>query len=152
MIKNYLKIACRNLLKHKAYSAINIVGLALGLMVSLVIAFYVIDDLTFDTMHEDADRVYRVLTTENTGSGTMTYAITSGPIIPASVNSIPEVVAGTRAFGMGRLLVAPGNVPPQEMTQENSVQLQGFITEPEFFDVFDFKLLSGDKENAFKNS
>jgi putative ABC transport system permease protein len=150
MFVNYFKIAYRNLLKHKGYSAINIVGLSLGLIVSLVIAFYVIDDLTFDSFHRDADRIYRVLTLENSGGSEMTYSITAGPIIPASVENIPEVESGVRAFGMGRPLVAAGSVPIQEMNQTNAIQLRGFITEPEFFDVFSFKILSGDRENALK--
>lgn len=150
MFLNYFKIAYRNLLKHKGYSAINVIGLSLGLMVSLVIAFYVIDDLTFDSMHDDADRIHRVLMLENTGSGSMTYSITCGPIIPASVANIPEIEAGVRAFGMGRLFVAAGVVPQQEMTAENSLQLRGYITEPSFFDVFSFRFLSGDRDNALK--
>ena len=150
MFLSYFKIAYRNLLKHKGYSAINIIGLSLGLTVSLVIAFYVIDDLTFDSFHNDSERIYRVLTLENSGGTEMIYSITAGPIIPASVDNIPEIEAGVRAFGMGRPLVAPGNVPVQEMNQTNAIQLRGYITEPEFFDVFSFKILSGDRENALK--
>lgn len=150
MFLSYFKIAYRNLIKHKGYSAINIVGLSLGLIVSLVIAFYVTDDLTYDSFHKDAERIFRVLTIEKSGGGEMIYSITAGPIIPAVKENIPEVEASTRVFSMGRIFVSPDIVPVQEMSATNSIQLQAFITEPNFFDVFSFKLLSGDRQNALR--
>src|SRR5688572_11376319 len=60
MIKNYLKTGFRNLWKNKGFSAINIIGLATGLAVCLMIALYVIDELNYDRHHEKADRIYRI--------------------------------------------------------------------------------------------
>lgn len=80
MFRNYLKIAWRNIKRQKIYSTINIVGLAVGLTISLVIAFYVIDDLTFDHFHENADSVYRVIMFSNVeGRSSRVSAITSVP-------------------------------------------------------------------------
>ena len=100
MFKNYLKIAFRNLYRNKGFSIINISGLSIGLAVSLVISFYVMDDLTYDRFHDDTDSIYRMLTIENSGDDTaITYSITSGPLIVGLKDAIPEVVASTRTFG-----------------------------------------------------
>ncbi|HEX9957127.1 MAG TPA: ABC transporter permease, partial [Fibrella sp.] len=60
MLTNYLKIAWRNLLRHKAFSAINIVGLAIGMAACLLILQYVAFELSYDNFHEKGDRIYRV--------------------------------------------------------------------------------------------
>src|ERR1700712_599874 len=60
MFRNYLKIALRNLWKNKAFSAINIVGLAAGLAVCLLIVLYVFDELSYDTFNKNAERIYRL--------------------------------------------------------------------------------------------
>ena len=60
MFKNYLKVALRNLWKNKAFSAINIIGLAAGLAVCLLIVLYVIDELSYDKYNANADRIYRL--------------------------------------------------------------------------------------------
>ncbi len=60
MLKNYLKIAFRNLFKHKGYSFINITGLAIGIACCVVVFLYVTDELSFDKYHSDLDRIYRV--------------------------------------------------------------------------------------------
>lgn len=150
MFKSIFKVAFRNIRRQKAYSFINILGLTTGLAVSLIIAFYVIDDLTFDNFHEDSENIYRVLTTEVTSTSSMVYSITCGPLIPASKENIPEIKEAVRTFAMGTPFVAAGVVPQNEMNATNSIQLQGFITEPEFFNVFSFKFLKGDRENALK--
>jgi len=60
MIKNYLKIALRNLRKHKGYTFINITGLAVGLACCLLIVLFVRDELSYDRYHDNADRIYRI--------------------------------------------------------------------------------------------
>ena len=60
MISNYLKVALRNLLKHKAYTFINVVGLAIGLACCVLILLYVKDEVSYDRYHTKADRIYRV--------------------------------------------------------------------------------------------
>ena len=73
MLTHYFKIALRTIKHQKSYSFINIAGLTIGLTISLAIAFYVIDDLTFDRFHRDAEDIYRVLTLENSNAGSLTY-------------------------------------------------------------------------------
>ena len=65
MIKNYIKIALRNLLKHKAFTIINIIGLTIGISAALVIYLIVNYDFTFDKFEKDNDRIYRVVTNFN---------------------------------------------------------------------------------------
>ena len=62
MIKNYFKIAWRNIMKHKVFSLINVIGLTIGLSASFVIGLMIFYDSTFDTFHKDGDRIYRVVT------------------------------------------------------------------------------------------
>ena len=61
MFKNYLKISLRNLLKHRVYSFINILGLAVGIAASVLITLYVLDELSYDRFHAKADRTYRIV-------------------------------------------------------------------------------------------
>ena len=61
MLKNYLKVALRNLLKHKVYSFINILGLAVGIAASVLISLYIFDELSYDRFHVNANRTYRVV-------------------------------------------------------------------------------------------
>jgi putative ABC transport system permease protein len=82
MIKNYLKVAFRNLLKNKAFSAINIIGLAVGLAVAILIGLWIWDELSFDRYHKNYDRLAQVMTTQTfngeTGTG-QAVAIPMGP-------------------------------------------------------------------------
>ncbi len=64
MIKNYLKIAWRNLVKNKGYSAINIIGLATGMAVGMLIGFWIYDEVTFDTYHTNHKELAQVMTTQ----------------------------------------------------------------------------------------
>jgi putative ABC transport system permease protein len=61
MLRNYLKIALRNLLKHKGYTFINVFGLAVGIACCVLILLFVRDELSYDRFHEKADRIYRVV-------------------------------------------------------------------------------------------
>ncbi len=65
MFKNYLKIALRNLFKQKLYSFINIIGLAIGIASCILIYLFVQNELSYDTFHKNADRLYRVYITED---------------------------------------------------------------------------------------
>src|ERR671922_2537138 len=77
MLRNYFKIAFRNLLKYRAYSLINIFGLMMGIACFLVIALYIFDELTFDRFHRNAHHIYRVVEerTSETGKQTKVAAI-----------------------------------------------------------------------------
>ncbi len=80
MIKNYFKIAWRNLLKNKVFSAINIIGLASGLASFILIALYVADELSYDRFNEKANRIYRINSDIVFGGNKLHLAVTSDPM------------------------------------------------------------------------
>lgn len=151
MLWNYLKIAWRNIRLQKVYSTINIVGLTVGLSIGLVIAFYVLDDLTFDRFHENADSIYRVVMQSNVegGDGRMS-AIISGPLLPASKREIPEVIAATRINRFGGFPISRGDVERLDDEEGDGVRASILLADSDLFDVFSYKLLVGDR-SEFSN-
>ena len=96
MINNYLKIAIRNLFKHKFYSIINISGLAIGLTCIILISLYVIHELSYDKHHEKWEDTYRAAFYLKFGGKEAEYAVAPAPLAAAMQEEIPEVEAATR--------------------------------------------------------
>ena len=96
MFKNYIKIALRNLLKNKMYSVINIIGLSIGIAGSLLIMVYVANQLSYESMHKNADNIVRVSAGFGNGSNTMKLAGAMPGIGPAAVEEIPDVKSSVR--------------------------------------------------------
>jgi putative ABC transport system permease protein len=94
MFKNYLKIALRNILKHKVYSLINIFGLAIGMACSILILLWVRDELSYDRFHQNADRIYRVTREwkNRDGETSLHLARVAPPIGPLLKNDFPNIV------------------------------------------------------------
>lgn len=141
MFKNYLKIAWRNIKRQKIYSAINVIGLAIGLSASLILFFFVRDDLTYDRFHEHFKSIYRVI---GHTKDAQRLAIIPGPLIPASVEEIPEVIAGARISIFGRVPIQRADQAQEENSEQNAIRALTLATDPGFFDVFSFKILKGD--------
>ena len=151
MLKNYLKIALRNLLRQKTYSFINIFGFAVGLAVCLIISFYVIDDLTYDSFHENPENVYHMLTVDNSeADGALSYSITSGPLMAGLVENIPEISAATRLTGFGRVNVGQVLENPEKQI-EDQLRTLAIAADSDFFKVFSFEILTGEKEKPLEN-
>lgn len=91
MFKNHLKIAFRNLIRHKGYSSINITGLALGMACCLLITLWVLDELSYDRFHENADNLYRVEQDQDYSGDVYHVNVTPHPMGPALKDEIPEV-------------------------------------------------------------
>lgn len=103
MIKSYFVTAYRYLTRQPGYSLLNITGLTFGMICFLLIALYVVDELSFDAFHMDSDRIYRVIETKTSGDGEQTKTGTVAYNISAQgEKNFPQIVASTRAFGMGR--------------------------------------------------
>src|SRR4030095_4926678 len=96
MIKNYLKIAWRNLIKNKTYSLLNVIGLAAGLTCFIFIAIWVNDELSFDRFNKKADRIVLLLGKKKTESGTTESEVSSAPMAAALVRDYPEVEDAVR--------------------------------------------------------
>lgn len=146
MIKNYLKIALRNLARHKGISFINIFGLAISFACCLLIVLFIRHELSYDKYHKDAGQVYRVVKDFVNDDGTTLPDATTPPALaPAMQTGIPEIAKVTRVFpGWGRkYLVQYGN--------KRFIEEKVYRVDSSFFDVFTFPFIRGDKNNALKD-
>jgi len=145
MWKNYLITAIRNLKKHKGHSLINIMGLAIGMAVSLLIFLYVHNELSYDMFHSKADRIQRVLLLDKSMGVSNTYAgitfVAMGPEIP---KDIPEVEEAVRIMGRGR---QPLRIGDRRIYTQDMAMVDGSI-----FKIFDFKLTEGNPDTALQES
>ena len=91
MVKNYLKIAIRNLLRKKGFSLINILGLSIGIACCLLILLHVRDELSYDRHHEKADRIYRMALERIYPEHVRKYAIIPSGFAPVVTHDLPEV-------------------------------------------------------------
>ncbi|NLU95786.1 ABC transporter permease [Chitinophaga sp. Ak27] len=142
MLKNYLKIAWRNLWRNKIFSLINVLGLTVGLTACFFIFLYVHFELSYDQFHAKKDRIYRVTCDVKTPSETIQGGITPWPFAPNMQRDFPEIAAFTRV-STANLLVKKGNVSFQED--------QTLFADSSLFRVFDFKLLRGDAATALRD-
>ncbi len=143
MIRNYFNIAIRTLLRNKLYTTLNVAGLAFGLTCFLLIWLYIFDELTFDQQHRNAGRIYRVIEHKSEKGEETTVAAASYKLAEESKKMIPEVENITRLQRAGRAnLINP----------ENPVNFQETVTvaDENFLQIFDFPLLSGDKQIALQ--
>jgi putative ABC transport system permease protein len=143
MIRNYLKLTLRNLQKHKGYSFINIAGLAIGMACCILILLYVADELSYDTYHENVDRIYRVGAISSIGTTTRHYATVPPALAPELVDAIPEVEAATRIFDSFEL---QGSIDDQNIRIPDV-----FFMDPTFFNVFTHEFIAGDRNKVFAN-
>ncbi len=142
MIKNYLKIAFRNLKKHKIYSFINISGLAIGMACCLLIILNVQDELSYDAFHLNADRIFRVVTSTSR-DGVPTNACGTFGTGPALKEDFPEVVDFVRLRRMGQGTRIYIGHEDRKFYEERF-----FFADPSIFTVFTFPLIQGDAEKA----
>ncbi|WP_149240017.1 ABC transporter permease [Dyadobacter sp. 32] len=142
MLKNYLKIAFRNLWKHKVFSFINIMGLTVGMSACFLIFLYVNFEMTYDAFNTKADRIYRLVTDIKTPSETINTGVTSWAFAPSIKRDFPEVEAFTRVSG-GSFLVRKGDIKFQE---EKTI-----FADSSLFEVFDLKLIKGNPRTALKD-
>lgn len=139
MFRNYFKIAFRNLWKHKVFSLINVLGLTVGMTACFLIFLYVRFDLSYDSFHTKADRIFRVVSDIKTPSETINASGPAWAVPPNLKLEFPEVEEFVRVSG-GSFLVRKGDIKFQE---ENSA-----FADSSFFRVFDFELIKGDRNNA----
>lgn len=138
MLTNYLKIALRNMWKHRTYAAINIGGLAFALTCCLLIMLFIRDEFSYDRFHTDADQIYRVAVREDYGENKVFHNTTT-PIAlgPALQANYPEIDA------MVRIAVVTDLVKRDDQVFTERVHL----VDPAFFDVFDFKMVESRTQN-----
>ncbi len=141
MIRNYIKIAWRNLVKNKVFSIINILGLSVGLTACLLLTFYVLDETSYDTHHKDSDRIYRIVM-ESAGKK---LAATAGPMAQTLKNEFPEIEQSTRLLKFPNvdkfLLHAQDKKTPLYETN-------GYYVDSLFFKVLTYDFKYGDANTA----
>ena len=144
MFRNYLRIALRNINKYRAYSFINIAGLAIGMACCILIIQFVRDELSYDRYHEKADRIYRLVDALDVSQPTSRYfALSSAPFAPALKKEFPEVENAVRFFLGRRRLVSH---------EENKYYEDGLIfADASLFHIFTFPLIVGNPETALTN-
>ena len=141
MLKNFLKIAIRNLRRQWLTSTINIVGLSVGFAVVLLIVLFVRSELAYDAFHAGASRIYRLNTHLAFSGRDVRQAVVAPAVAPALRGACPEIQAAARLFiEMNPLTVSAGD---RKFTEKRF-----FYTEPEFFDVFSFPLVAGDRRTV----
>ncbi len=141
MLKNYIKIALRNIRRNGGYSFINIAGLALGMASCILILAWVRDERGFDRFHEKTDSLYLVRTINHYGSETTTGTGSVPALGPALKAEYPEVRAAARINnGQRRVLVEAGTRPFREPIQ---------MADPELFEVMTFPFVRGSVRDAF---
>ena len=141
MFRNYLIVAVRNLLRHRVYSAINILGLAVGMACCILILLFVLDEVSYDRFHEKADRIYRVLWDARYGDNEWT--IPKGPIpVAEALADLPEVERTVRMRRERRTL---------RHGREYVIEGDFFYVEEGFFDVFTAPFVEGDPETALRD-
>lgn len=142
MLSNYLKVAFRNILKQKFYSAINILGLSIGIASCLLIVLYINFELGYDKFHTDADRIYRVDLHGKIAGQEINTATTCGPLAGALESEVPEVAMATRLQQDNGYVIRYGD----KVFTENNIT----YADSNFFEFFSFKLLKGDLKTALK--
>ncbi|MBD2751590.1 ABC transporter permease [Spirosoma validum] len=150
MLRNYLKIAFRNLWRNKAFSAINIVGLALGLAACFFVFQYVYFEVSYDRFNTNAPNIYRVpISYSGSMSNVPTTAANHPAVGPAMKADFPEVVDFVRMVGIS-LFMNASTVSYDNHKGEPKTFNEGniYIADASFFTVFSYPLLSGDKKSC----
>ena len=138
-------LAWRNAIRHKQFALLNILGLSIGITASVIIALYVINQYSFDSFHEKADRIYRINQPLIWEDWNEQFASTGPNLAIALRSDVPEFEEVTRLHTPGDLVVSyrPDGKTPLSFTESNL-----FVAEDNFFSIFDFKAKSGDLNEA----
>lgn len=139
MVKNYIKIALRNLRRFKGYTLINLLGLSIGLTVSVLILLFVTNELGFDKFQAKGDRIYKVVSKDLKGGHTM--ETNAWPVAYKLKNEYPEVEAAVYSRKASLKVRHEGKDYEQNIYYANN----------DFFKMFSFPMLEGNPENALKD-
>jgi len=140
MIKNYFKVAMRNIRKHTFYSAINILGLAAGVTACLLIILYITDELSYDKFQANAENMYRIGLHGRFADQEINTASSCAPLASAMVREVPGVESATRLDQRDKMVFKQDD----KSFTENRV----LFVDSNFFDFFSFHLIEGDPKTA----
>jgi putative ABC transport system permease protein len=141
MFGNYLKITIRNLKRNRTYSVLNVLGLSVGIVVSIFIFLYIRDELSYDKYYRYADHIYRIVNRATLRGNPIEMPLVSGPWGPAMVDEFPEVVEAVRI-----------KVPESRWTlryEDLKFFEKGlYFADPAFLKLFDVEMVAGDPDTA----
>jgi len=140
MFKNYLKIAIRNVQKHKGYAFINIAGLAIGMACCILIVAYIVTELSYDKYNKNADRIYRIAAEVNMGGFSGLIAVSNTPVGPVLHKDYPEVLNATRIRPLSKRLV--------KFEDRQFYEDRILYADDSIFDIFTFPMIKGDPKTA----
>ena len=140
MLRNYFRVAIRNIIKQKFYSIINILGLTVGIAATLFIILYVNDELSYDRFHTKIDQMYRVGLNGRLAGQEVHVVSTPPPLAAALVDEVPGIAQSIRLWEWGNVVIS----------YEDKVFTDDLIfhTDSNFFKFFSFELLEGDPNTA----
>lgn len=137
MIRNYIKIAFRNLWKERTFTALNIIGLTAAFGVAFLLSMYALFELSADQFHVNKDTVYQIYTDEETPKGTESNIVNPIPFAKALQTEVPGIKKITRYMGGG----------PSISFDDKVLRLGAIWVDPDFFDIFSFPVARGEKVN-----
>ncbi len=143
MFRNYLRVTIRNLRKYKAFSSINIIGLAVGVATCLVIFLYVNDEMSYDRFNVHADQIYRVYLNGRINNHNLGAAVSAAPLGPAMKHEFPDVKSFTRIRKFGAPVIRYGD---KVFSEEKF-----FWVDSTFFNVFTCKFIEGEPKTALNH-
>ncbi|WPP48825.1 ABC transporter permease [Catalinimonas niigatensis] len=143
MLRNYLKVALRNLQKRPFYTSINVFGLAMGMACTMLITIYILNELSYDRFHEKADRIYRLATHLEMGESGFTGAAVSPAVAGPFQEEIPEVEMVVRINQGDNKIFRKDEL----VIKENKV----LTADSGFFQMFSFPLLKGDPARVLQD-
>ncbi len=141
MIRNYLKIALRNIIKHKLHSLINILGLAIAIACCLLLVLFILHELSYDSFHKNGDRIFRVNSSFLRENSTQIQAKTPAPLATALKEEFPEVEYAARFLFPEYTVKYQDNIFTEKTT----------FTDPDFLKMFSFNLLMGNPDEVLKD-
>ncbi|HUP11456.1 MAG TPA: ABC transporter permease, partial [Niastella sp.] len=139
MFRNYFKIAFRNLLRNKAFSAINISGLAIGMASTILILLWVQNELSYDRFHAKKDRIYEAWNVTKMNGEIASWNTTPKVLAKTVQQDFPEIEHAVRESGIGSALFS---------VREKHLTATGDIADSNFLQVFSFPLLQGSVSTA----
>ena len=140
MFRNLLKISLRNLVKDKAYSAINIAGLTIGITCSLFLLLYILDETSFDRYHKNAENIYRIVSNIKEPDNAFTWAVVQMPLADELNDNYPEIENAVRFASMSRNQYKNG--------EREFYESEFFLADSTVFDMFSYEFIAGDPGTA----
>lgn len=146
MLKNYFKIAWRNLIKDRQFTLLNLVGLSTGLICAILIYLWISDEMRIDRFHEKDSQLFQVMTNLQNSEGVQTMAATPGILARTLKNEMPEVeyaAAVIYPYWAGGTTLS---------VKEDNLNAVGYYAEKDYFNIFSYPLLQGNKDQVLSGS